>query len=195
MTVSSRGESLPFSFRLLGAAAALLIAMTSWHPLLTREPGAVSADTLILIFAILLGGFGALTLLRTSRWPNAPVRTALAAATLLAGVIILSMPLPPRIETWGSLILMAVVAAVALLAETLLDTRPRAAAWLLLFLGAAGCYMAYAVSRYAMSPVMGDRVKESFGPVALVASACVVAVWHGRALWRINPRRAHEAAL
>jgi hypothetical protein len=136
---SSRGVSLPLGLRLLGAATALLIAMTSWHPLLTREPGAVSAGTLILIFVILLGGFGALTLLRTPSWPNAPVRTALAAATLLAGVIILGMPLPPRTETWGSLILMAVVATVALLAETLLDTRPRAGAWLLLFLGAVGC--------------------------------------------------------
>jgi len=195
MAEPSRAVSLPTGVRVVGAAAALGVGVASWHPLLTRQAGASEAATLVVIFAILAGSFGALAILRTPSWPNAPVRVALAAATMLAGMIILSMPIPPRAETWGSLITLTAVAIAALLVEALLARRPRVAAWLLLFLGVVGVAIAYVASRYAMAPPTGAAVKESFGPVALLASACVVAAWHGRSLWKAERRRAHEAVL
>jgi hypothetical protein len=191
---SSRNSWAPVSIRALIAVAAIAAAVVSWYPLLSRRVGAIDLGTLLLIFALFLAAFGTLALLRTPRWPHAPVRVALAAATALAVLITFSMPIPPRTETWGSLITMGTVAMVALAVEVLIPTRPRIAALLLLVLAGLGCVLAYAVSVYAMSPTMGNRVKESFGPVALLASVCIVAAWHGRSLWRENPLRGQAAA-
>jgi hypothetical protein len=190
---SSRHSWAPVSMRALVAVAALAAAVVSWYPLLSRRAGAIDLGTLLLIFALFLAAFATLALLRTPRWPHAPVRVALAAATTLAILITFSMPIPPRPETWGSLIMLGTVAVVALAAEVLIPTRPRVAALLLILLAGLGCVLAYTAGAYAMSPIMGSRVKESFGPVALLASVCIVAVWHGRSLWREKSLRGHEA--
>ena len=177
-------DAVPMPVRVTTAIVGLVVGAGMWFPLLRRTPGAIDGMGLIEAFVVMFAGVAVLGILRTPRWPHAPVRAALGLVVVADLLMILSLPAPPRASSIGSLVtgVLAIVLAVAV--SLLLVDRPRIARIVVLILAGIGCAYAYGVAVFAMSPTYGATVKESSFLIAVAAMASIGAGWHARYLWR-----------
>ena len=180
--MSDRPVDAPLWIRSLAPIGAFVVALLGYQLVLRRDPGAASALTVLLSYLVIGMPFMALALLREPARPLLPLRVALNVAIVFAVGIALSMPIPPRRETLGSLFVCALVVAISVSIQILMRERQRLAFSMLIALAAVGAYLGYAGVAYAMSPTYGAVVKGSFGGIAFLGAACLAALWYGRPL-------------
>lgn len=193
MSEDSSG-SVPVPVRLAIALLSLVVGMGLWFPLIRRAPSAIDGLSLAGAFVAMFAALAVLGILRTRHRPFAPIRASLGLVVISSLLMILSLPVPPRASSVGSMVagVLAIVLAVA--ASLLLADRPKVARTLLILLAGLGSVYVYGIVIFAMSPIYGASVKESSFVVVVAAMACFAATWHARGLWRSPTSRHHAPA-
>jgi hypothetical protein len=80
------------------------------------------------------------------------------------------------------MIVLACVVALAIATNLLSNPRPRVAYATTAVMALVGAYIVYAIVVWTTSERYGAQAKVTGWPVTIVAAACIMSAWHGRAL-------------